>query len=63
MIRSDWSEGKWIKTGRGRVEKSDQGGYDRGGSIRVEQIKNIRAEREKYSGSVSLEQSEWSRSE
>ena len=44
MSRSDQSEGKWRKKGQDRVEKSDQGGQDRGGEIIVEQIKKSRAE-------------------
>ena len=45
MIRLDRSVGKWIKTRWERLDKSDQGGYDRVGAIIVEKIKKIIAEK------------------
>ena len=59
MIRLDRSVGKWIKTRWERLDKSDQGGYDRVGAIIVEKIKKIRVEREKCSEEGRTEQSEW----
>ena len=43
-MRVDQSEVKWIKIRRDRVEQSDQVGKDRGGTIRVDQIKKNGAE-------------------